>query len=158
MESVRHLDQRSQGRLVVGFMSLAGAVGYMWQAGQLPLGDMRSPGPGMYPMGVGVLWMLASAVVLGEALFSKADVGDVDLPIGRARRQALIFMGTLVVFVLVLPLIGFPIAATLYAVACLKFLGALTWVRSIVYGVAMGVVVSFVFGWLLAVPLPVAGW
>jgi hypothetical protein len=141
----------------VGALSLAGAIGYVVEAGQMPIGDMKSPGPGMYAVGVGVLWILASAVVIGEGVFAKTDVGDVHLPTGHARRQALIFMGTLVAFVAVLPIVGFPIAAVTYSAACLKFLGALSWPRAIAYGVLLGAAVTFAFGWLLGVPLPVAG-
>lgn len=156
MGTPQHLDQQRLGRLVIGLLSLMVAVGYLVGAAGMPRGDLASPGPGMYPLGVGVLWIVASLVVAGEALLTSQDAGTVDLPQGYERRQALIFLGTLVAFIVVLPFLGFVYSAPLYVIASLKFLGGLSWSRSAAYGLLMGITVTLLFGQLLALPLPAA--
>lgn len=157
MQTVRHMDGRRLGRLALGLVSAAVAIGYLVSAYNMPQGDLASPGPGMFPMGVGYLWALASVVVVLEAILSKQDAGGLDLPRGFELRQALVFMGTLVGFIAILPLLGFVISASLYATACLKLLGPYSWIRAVAYGVAMGIATAFLFGDVLALPLPTPG-
>lgn len=157
MQTVRRMDGRRLGRLVLGLASTAVAIGYLASAYNMPQGDLASPGPGMFPVGVGFLWALASVVVVLEAVLSKRDAGGLDLPRGFELRQAVIFMGTLVGFIVVLPLLGFVIAASLYATVCLKFLGSYSWIRAGAYGVAMGICTALLFGDVLALPLPTPG-
>jgi len=157
MQTVRRMDHRRLGRLVLGLASTALAMGYLVMAYNMPHGDLASPGPGMFPLGVGGLWVFASVVVVLEAILSQQDAGDLELPRGFERRQVLVFMGTLVGFIAALPFLGFLIAASVYAAVCLKLLGAYSWLRAGSYGVAMGIGTAFLFGDILALPLPVPG-
>lgn len=157
MQTVRRMDGRRLGRLALGLVSAAVAIGYLVSAYNMPQGDLASPGPGMFPVAVGCIWVLGSVVVVLEAILSKQDAGGLDLPRGFELRQAVVFMATLVGFVAVLPFLGFVISASLYAAVCLKLLGPYSWIRSGVYGVVMGVVTAFLFGDVLALPLPTPG-
>lgn len=154
MQSVRRMDGRRLGRLVLGLASTAVAAGYLVSAHNMPQGHLASPGPGMFPVGVGCLWALASVVVVLEAVLTKNDAGGLALPRGFERRQAVVFMGTLVGFIAILPFLGFVISASLYATVCLKFLGSYSWIRAVAYGVAMGIATALLFGDVLALPLP----
>lgn len=87
MQSIGHMDQRRRGRVVLGAMSLAGAIGYLAAAQNMPRGDLATPGPGMFPIGVGALWIIASLVVVVEAIFSEQDAGSLDIPQGFERRR-----------------------------------------------------------------------
>lgn len=157
MQTVRRMDGRRLGRLVLGLASAAVAIAYLVSAYNMPQGDLASPGPGMFPVAVGCLCVLASVVVVLEAVLSQQDAGGLDLPRGFELRQVVIFMGTLVGFIVVLPLLGFVISASLYAAACLKFLGPCSWIRAGAYGVVMGIATAFLFGDVLALPLPTPG-
>lgn len=157
MQTLRRMDGRRLGRLVLGLASSIVAVGYLVSAYNMPRGDLAAPGPGMFPLGIGGLWVVASIVVVLEAILSKQDAGSLELPRGFERRQALVFMGTLVGFIALLPFLGFVIAASLYATACLKLLGAYSWIRASVCGVVMGIVTALLFGDVLALPLPTPG-
>lgn len=154
----RQLDQKSLGRLIVGVVGLAGSIGYLVMAIDMPTGSMDSPGPGMFPIGVGVLAVVVSLIVIGEGLLKSGPTGDVELPVRFERRQALYFLGTLVAYILLLPLLGQYVAASLYVIATLKLLGGLSWVRSILVGLAMGIGVSALFGEVLDVSLPSGIW
>jgi hypothetical protein len=151
------MDGRRLGRLVLGLASTAVAIGYLVSASDMPQGTLASPGPGMFPVGVGCVWGLASVVVVLEAVLSKQNAGGLDLPRGFELRQAVVFMGTLVGFIAVLPFLGFVISASLYATVSLRLLGSYSWIRAGVYGVAMGIGTALLFGDVLALPLPAPG-
>jgi putative tricarboxylic transport membrane protein len=157
MKALTHLDQQRRGRLVIGLISMVAAVAYLVGSLGMPRGELASPGPGMYPVAVAAVWILGSVVVTAEALVSPQTGGSIELPTGFERRQALIFIGTLVAFILALPFLGFSLAAALYVTACLRFLGEMSWPRSVISGVTMAVGVAVVFGQLLALRLPMAG-
>jgi putative tricarboxylic transport membrane protein len=148
------LDPKRTGRLVVGVVALALSIGYLFQSLSMPQGTLDSPGPGMFPVGVGVAAILISLVVIAEGLAGVGTRGSLELPVGFERRQVLIFMGTLVGFILILPLAGQYLAASIYVMATLKFLGRLSWIRSIIFGVLIGAGVSLLFSEVLEIPLP----
>ena len=147
-------DQKRIGRLVVGVLALALSIGYLLQSVSMPQGTLDSPGPGMFPVGVGIAAIVISLVVVVEGLVGAGAKGSLELPVGFERRQVLIFMGTLVGFILILPLAGQYLAASIYVVATLKFLGRLSWIRSIILGVLIGAGVSLLFAEVLEIPLP----
>jgi putative tricarboxylic transport membrane protein len=152
------LDQRRKARLIVGIIALVLSCGYLAQAIAMPQGTITSPGPGMFPVGVGVIAVATSLIVMGESLFTGHNAGAVDLPSGHQRRQAITFMITLVVFILILPVVGQYIAASVYVVASLRFMGGLSWLRSAVYGVAIGAGVSLLFIEFLSIRMPSGMW
>lgn len=152
--AVRGMDQKRAGRILVGLVGLVMAIGYLVQSLAMPLGTLESPGPGMFPVGVGVAAILISLLVILEGARGTGTTGSLDLPTGFERRQVLVFMGTLVGFILILPILGQYAAASIYVVMTLKFLGRLSWIRAIVVGVLIGAGVSFLFSEVLDIPLP----
>lgn len=154
----RNFDQKRLGRLIVGIVALATSIGYLIQALSIERGTIDAPGPGMFPIGVGAAAIVVSIIVIAEGLAGTGTRGSLELPTGFERRKVLIFFGTLVAFIAVLPLLGMYVSAALYVVATLKLLGYLRWIRSIVIGVLIAVVVSWVFQEILDVPLPAGLW
>lgn len=152
------MDPKSLGRLIIGVVFLLGAVGYLMMAFNMPTGKLDSPGPGMFPVGVGVVSIIVGIIVVLEALTGGSPAGNVDIPTGFERRQSMYFLATFIGFVLVLPILGQYIASTIYVVLTLRLLGGLSWVRALIVGVAMGVGVSALFGELLNVSLPRGIW
>lgn len=151
---VRGIDQKRAGRMLVGLIALIVAIGYLVQSLGMPQGTLESPGPGMFPVGVGAVAVLISLLVIAEGALGIGTKGSVNLPTGFERRQVLIFMGTLVGFILLLPLAGQYLAASIYVIVTLKFLGKLSWIRSILVGVLLGAGVSYLFAEVLDIPLP----
>jgi putative tricarboxylic transport membrane protein len=151
-------DQKRLGRGVLGIVCLGLSVGYLVMALGMPAGDLGSPGPGLFPTGVGIGAVVISLIVIAEAFFKRSEGGQVHLPRGLELRQSLIFMGTLVAFIVVLPLAGMYVASTLYVAAFLKFAGRLGWTRSGLFGVLIGAGLTFVFSTALGIPLPKGIW
>lgn len=151
---VRGMDQKRAGRLLVGFVALIVSIGYLIESLSMPQGTLESPGPGMFPVGVGVIAIIVALLVIAEGAIGTGTRGSLDLPTGFERRQVLVFMGTLIGFILILPLAGQYVAASLYVVSTLRFLGRLSWARSVIVGALVGFGVSFLFSEVLEIPLP----
>lgn len=151
-------DQKRVGRGVLGVVCLGLSVGYLVMALGMPAGDLASPGPGLFPTGVGIGAVVISLIVIAEAVFQRSGGGQIQLPRGHELRQSLIFLGTLVAFIVVLPLAGQYVASTLYVAAFLKFAGRLGWTRSVLFGVLIGAGLTFVFSTALGIPLPKGIW
>lgn len=154
----RMFDQKRLGRLIVGVIALAMSIGYLVEALTLDLGSIKAPGPGMFPFGVGIVAIAVSIIVIIEGLVGLGSRGSLEMPKGFERRKVLIFVATLIGFIALLPVAGMYIAASLYVVVTLKFLGQLRWVRSVITGLLIAVVITWVFEEILDVPLPPGLW
>lgn len=152
------VDQKRLGRLIVGALGLLMAIGYTIQALAMPQGTAASPGPGLYPVGVGVVAIAISTVVIVEAIVSRQTSGSVELPHRAQRKKVLLFLGTLVALVVLLPVLGQYVASALYVVTFLKIMSPMNWWRSILYGAITGVGVSWIFIELLAIRMPTGIW
>jgi putative tricarboxylic transport membrane protein len=141
--------------MIFGAVSLMVAVGYLVEALGMPRGTSQHPGPGQWPLAVGVAWIVISILVIAEAAISTEIGGEIELPTGRERRNVLIFLAVTVAFVVVLPVLGQYIAASLYAVAVVKLLSTVSWARAVAYGVLLGAGISFAFITLLQIRLPI---
>jgi putative tricarboxylic transport membrane protein len=113
------------------------------------LGNLREPGPGLWPFVVSVLIAGLSAVLLlvGRGL-TDAEAFT------RSSVLAVIGAVTFIAFGLMLPLTGFEIPAVLLCVIWLKFLGGESWRNTIVISVVTVAVFYFLFLYGLRIPLP----
>jgi putative tricarboxylic transport membrane protein len=145
-------------RIVALVMLVASAV-YLVQAVRMPLGAAARPGPGFYPVGVG-LFACAVAVVIVALAFRHSTIAG---PSDEAevapddRRRVWMTVATLAAFCLLLPWIGYPLAALLLVGALLLELGA-SWWRAVLAAVVSAEASYYVFGNLLGVALPQGPW
>lgn len=151
-------DAKRLGRTLIGVVSLLTSIGYLVMALRMPQGSMASPGPGTFPTGVGILAVVVSLIVIIEAALGRSESGSVSWPKGHELKQCLIFLGTLVGYVLLLPLLGHYITSTLFVTAFLRLAGSVSWARSIFFGLIMGAGVTFIFTELLDIALPKGFW
>ena len=139
---------------------LAGAVFYLLQSVQLPFGSAARPGAGFYPVATAIF-----ACVVGGAATMLAFVGrrperaaDVEDPVSpAARRRVFITTVALLAFCVVMPWIGYPLAAAAFGVATLLGLGSRWWTATII-GVGSALGSYYLFAVLLDVPLPRGPW
>jgi hypothetical protein len=131
--------------VVVVALGAAALVGSL----ALGVGSARNPGSGTWPMLISLV-LVALGLVLLVTARRAADAERFT----RSSGLVLVALVTMVVFVAVLPVIGFEIPTALLAFVWLRFLGGETWRSSVV--TSLGVVVAFylIFVAALSVPIP----
>jgi putative tricarboxylic transport membrane protein len=138
---------------VLSLAVVAASGVYIANALPLAYGTAARPGPGFFPLAVGVFGgAVALAWTLGAFRRTRAGVGAHAIPAdGRGRVAAT--AATLVAFCLLLPWAGYPAAAFLFAALLLGRLGA-GWRPALLIGLASALASYYLFGVLLGVPLP----
>lgn len=143
--SNKQFDQLRIGRLAVGAIGMVIAVGYLINALDIPFGTPRTPGPGMFPVGVGIAAIIISLIVVCEAIFEKDTEEQLELPRGKQAKDVLVFLAATVVYVLLLPVLGQYVTSTLYMLSLLILLSSLTWWKIMLYSLLGGAGVSWAF-------------
>ena len=102
----------------LGFLVASGA--YLAASLAFPLGSVAKPGPGFFPVGVGV-FLCAAAVALAVAFFrgTPAVAAGVGLA-GEARVRVVVTVVGLAGFCLLLPWLGYPACAFLFVALVLR--------------------------------------
>lgn len=148
-------DPKGLGRILFGVLFLAVFSGYYIAGNDLPDGSLAQPGPGMVPGWVGLAGAAISLIVIVEALLGKSESGEIDYPRGSDLKDVLLFVILVVVYYAVLiPLLGQYISSALFAVVFIRVVGKVSWIRSTIIGLAMGLILTFFFSELLGIPLP----
>jgi hypothetical protein len=136
----------------LGFLAAGGA--YLAASLGFPFGDVAKPGPGFFPVGVGVfLCLAAAALLIGRRRGAPAGAGIASLSRDARARVSATVLG-LVVFCLLLPWLGYPVCAFLFIALLLRRLGGARWPGVVVTAVLGALVSYYVFGVLLGVPFP----
>jgi putative tricarboxylic transport membrane protein len=128
---------------------------YLLNALPLPLGTAARPGAGFFPLGIG-LFGIAFALAWTASAFRRAPAAAAAAaaPVpAEARGRVVATTAALVGFCLLLPWVGYPAAALVFAAGSLRWLGA-SWRAALVIGLAGAAVSYYFFGVLLSVPLP----
>lgn len=141
-------------RLAVGLLGLAAFCYYTWDAGSMPTGQIAMPGPGFFPLIVGVFGGLSSIIVILDALFKLRRGGTVPVPSGRTARRISGLLLLLTLFVLTIDLLGAYLGSILFCTLSIKLLSSHAWWRCAAYGTAIAVGCVFLFDTLLNVSLP----
>jgi putative tricarboxylic transport membrane protein len=139
-------------RLVALALLVVGGV-YLASALPLPLGTMARPGPGFFPIAVGVFALVVGAVWVAIAMRRVPAAAGPAFASASSRGRLLSTAGVLVGFCLLLPWVGYPVAAFLFVAVLLRVLGA-GWFTSVGTAVASAAVSYYLFARLLGVPLP----
>jgi putative tricarboxylic transport membrane protein len=145
---------------VWGLGLLAASGAYLIGALAFPRGSVVKPGPGFFPVGVGVFLCLAAAALtlaIGRRPQGphSQQITGADVGLTRdARMRVVSTVLALVGFCLVLPWVGYPVSAFAFVAVLLRRLGDAAWPGALVIA-ALGALVSYYgFGVLLGVPLP----
>jgi putative tricarboxylic transport membrane protein len=121
-----------------------------------PLGSAAKPGPGFFPVGVGVFLVTVSIAFVVAVFRGQAGIGRWSAapltPDSLLRVAAT--MAALVGFCLVLPWVGYPVAAFLFTAVLLRSLGARGWIGPVVAALLASAGSYYLFAVLLGVPLP----
>jgi len=143
--------------LGVAFAGLLVGGFYLVEAARYPRGTPAQPGPGLFPLLVGVLFLLSAAAVGVESVLSRKD-HSVDRPTGdRLWRLVTVGLATLA-YIVVLPYAGHSVAGTLLVLTVLRVMGIRRWALAVPVAVATGLGSYYLFGILLGAPIPAGIW
>ena len=137
---------------------LAAGIIYELVALKMPRGRIGYPGPGFYPMIVGVFLILTAAACLIQALMAKpAPAKAVTEPSAESPRQfarTWALLAALVAYILAVQPVGFPIAMVAFLAISIWTFGYRRWLPVLLIAVGLTVVSYLCFMVWLKVPLP----
>jgi len=134
-------------------MFLVTGIVFAWGATNYSFGSSASPGPGYFPVGLGVVLALLGALVLFKSLTIESEGGD---PVGAFAWKPLItIVGAIVVFGIALPRLGLavtlPLLITITSLAGDEFHWKDVLVNCVV--LTIGSWAIFILGLKLVIPL-----
>jgi putative tricarboxylic transport membrane protein len=124
-------------------------VYFAWSS--FPLGDLREPGPALWPVIVGIF----IAVISLNLWLTERDDTEYEQFTSKSKLVALGAAAT-AVFIVIFTYVGFIEGGFLLMLFWCRFLGKETWRLSLVVAAATSVLGYLIFGELLGVPLPSA--
>ena len=152
------------GSVAFAGLILAVGLGYEIMAMKMPLGRLSYPGPGLFPMIVGI-FLIATALgcFLQEVLPRKSSEGPSALPLPdrdsavsppRNVHKTFQLMALMIVYTLLLKPLGFLVCICAFLIVAIRIFGYRRWVPALAMAAVIAGVsyVSFVL-WL-KVPLP----
>jgi Tripartite tricarboxylate transporter TctB family len=143
------IGARRGGFIAAGAIALTGLV-FAWQAALLDLGQLGLPGPGFFPLALGLLLVVFSGAIALAGWLAPAK----DEPLEFGHPQVLITLVALLAVPLLFEPLSAYVALGLLTAALLMFIARMSWWLAIVWS-ALGMAACwYVFGELLGVRLP----
>lgn len=132
---------------------------YFYAASQYSVGEATSPGPGMMPRILGVVFVGLAGYLLVRGWLSRKSREDKEKPNteeaqGKGRNTPLWVTITLVAYTATLDFLGFAMGSFLAVLILGKVMGLEGWIRPIILSIGVAVCTQLLFGYLLDVPLP----
>jgi len=148
------------GALTVAVLGGLLALLYLAKALTYGRGTLDDPGPGLYPIAVGLLFLIGA---IGTAIEASLDAGrgaddTVAWPTGAASWRMVALIAVSLAYVFLLPWAGHPVAAALVTLVALEVMGLQGWPLKIVLAAVAGIGSHWLFAVVLGVPLPRGIW
>lgn len=153
---IRHTDKVA-AVLLVGL-----AAGVYVASRDFPSGFGSSPGAAFFPRLIASVVALLAGVLFVRSVAS-SDARSYDVSTADVRRFA-VPVALLVAYVALMPILGFVLDTVIFLVALTRYSGVESYRESVSLAVGLGLVLHYVFGEFLHIPLPegsvvsVAGW
>jgi putative tricarboxylic transport membrane protein len=145
-----------RARLVLAAGALLLGVLYLAATWRYPVGTLKQPGPGLYPLMVAGLLLLSAFATAWET----RSAGNA--PVAWPQRAGWWRMGAIllaiIAYIVLLPKLGHLIASSVTAFISFQALGGLNWPAKVLLAIFLGVASYFLFNNLLGVPLPGRVW
>jgi hypothetical protein len=127
------------------------AVLTCWQASRLAMGEMSAPGPGFFPLSLGVVIGILSLIAFYQSTRSSGGTA----PKERVRWwNIIIIIGAVIAYALSVGKIGFLINTFLLITLLLKVVEPQSWKTSILGGLITAVASELVFNVILKAQIP----
>lgn len=140
---------------IVAWVSVALAVLYLLEDRNYGLGSMARPGPGLYPLVVGVVTLAFTSMTVVEVARGKNQQGiSYQWPSGAARWRVLTVVATGFAYTALLTTLGELVCGFLSAIAILWVMGIRTPWKTLLTALLLAGSFHLIFSVLLGVPLP----
>jgi hypothetical protein len=120
----------------------------------MPMGRIRQPGAGVFPVISGFLLLLGSVSALWEGLKTRKSE-SVELPAGSDLRRLLVLVGGILGYLVLLPILGQLISSTIFCFVLIRVLSSLSIWRVALYALVMAGSAYLLFVRFLMLPMPV---
>ncbi len=140
---------------ISGLFLLVLGIGVFLVSFTYPIGTLRTPGGGFFPLLASILLMALAGVITIQAFMKKQ--GETTQPFfsgKEALKRVLIGLVTLLGFRYLLPFIGFGFSAFLFVLFLAKYLGHYNWKVSLLFSALTAVAAYYLFQVWLKVPMP----
>jgi hypothetical protein len=154
---------RDREAIFAGFILLVGVI-YEVMALRMPRGDIAYPGPGFYPMLVGIFLILTAGscfawlLAKGRSISPEPTSGQVGerspAPGMTSFRKTMQLLALLVFYALTLKYLGFLLAIFIFMLASIRIFGYRRWWPSLGITAIIAAVSHLSFAVCLNVPLP----
>jgi len=144
---------KSQRDFWSGLMFVAVGLGFAWGATNYSMGASARPGPGYFPLGLGLLLAVLGAIVLFKALTIETEGGD---PVGPfAWKPLIVITGSIVMFGLILPRLGMFVSLPLLVLVSAWASEEFHWKDALINAaiLTVGSWAIFIYGLKLTIPL-----
>jgi hypothetical protein len=138
----------------VGAIGICLSVLYLALSFQMPMGRVRQPGAGVFPVISGFLLLLGSVSALWEGM-KQRNSEKVELPAGSDLLRLLAVLGGVLGYLILLPVLGQLISSTLFCFVLIRALSSLSIWRVVLYAVLMSGAAYVLFVRILMLPMPV---
>ena len=128
------------GRAMPGALGLLFSGIYLLEGRGLRMGTMDAPGPGIFPLVVGILFALVCLGVIADAMLTR-EPGTASFPKGQDLKRVVVVFGAFVVYVLLLEVLGFLVATTLFVALYTRVVGKVSWLKSVLSGACVAAAV-----------------
>ena len=119
-----------------------------------PLGQWANPGPGVFPLMVGGVWVILAAWQLVYVLRKHEVPSKEILQENKGKTKALFMIAALVFYLLIVKGVGFFITTFLFVIICSRLAGAKEWGRPIALSIGVNLFCYLLFGTWLKLSLP----
>jgi hypothetical protein len=119
----------------------------------MPMGRVRQPGAGVFPVISGFLLLLGSVSALWEGM-KQRNSEKVELPAGSDLLRLLAVLGGVLGYLILLPVLGQLISSTLFCFVLIRALSSLSIWRVMLYAVLMAGAAYLLFVRILMLPMP----
>ena len=138
----------------LSFLVLGGA--YLIESLNLPLGPAAQPGPGFFPLLVGIAMIAFSLRLLIRSLKREESPAQKEdpFPKGKDLQRVVVIAATLIFFAVFLNILGYGVCSAILIGAVLRFLGLKSWARIFLISVLTAAFSYLLFASVLEAPLP----
>jgi len=139
----------------VGILLLVFSIAYLAGALSLPMGRPNQPGPGIFPVVLGIALVAVSIFHVVKVFLAKSPAKNRDeFPYGKDLLRVMGVVGVLVAYGLFLETLGYIVTTLVLFIWVLRFLGMRSWARLVLISIFGSAGSYYFFKVILSTPLP----